>query len=109
MPVYLLHFEPPYRHARHYIGYTADSDVVGRVRCHVNGKRGRRSPLVAAAVRAGCEVSLARVWEDGDRELEKRLKSWKRAARHCPQCREARDAEMRDPVGGVVGGGVSVD
>ena len=32
---YLLHFDPPYKHARHYVGYTEHLDV--RVEQHRNG------------------------------------------------------------------------
>jgi hypothetical protein len=42
---YLLQFQPAYRHARHYIGWTRD-DVDARIAQHLAG---RGSPLVQAA------------------------------------------------------------
>ena len=51
--VYVLHFDPPYRHAAHYVGWTA-GDVEVRVGTHL---RGAGSPLVRAAVAAGSRSS----------------------------------------------------
>lgn len=86
--VYLLHFDPPYRHARHYIGYT--QQLESRLERH---EMGRGSPLVQAALAAGCTVTVARTWgaegvEDvHDRSFERKLKRQKNAARLCPMCR----------------------
>jgi hypothetical protein len=55
--VYVLHFEPAYKHARHYIGWTSDTDVTARLNVHLQG---RGSPLVRAAVQAGVEVQSPR-------------------------------------------------
>ena len=82
MCVYLLHIEPPYRHAAHYTGYAQDGDPARRLEEH---KRGRGSPLVYAAVGAGCEVSVVRTWQGG-RVLERRLKKRKNAPCLCPRC-----------------------
>jgi predicted GIY-YIG superfamily endonuclease len=81
--VYVLHFEPAYKHARHYVGWT-EGDVVRRVAVHL---RGRGSPLVRAAVEAGVDVQLAATYE-GTRYLERRLKSWHNTGRFCAICRE---------------------
>jgi hypothetical protein len=40
LPVYLLHFDTPYRHARHYLEYAADLDV--RLAQHRAGRGARR-------------------------------------------------------------------
>ncbi len=84
--VYLLHFEPGLpvtgnRVARHYLGWAVDVDA--RVAQHLSG---HGSPLVAAAVRAGASVSLARTWIDADRSFERRLKNRHEAPRLCPLC-----------------------
>jgi predicted GIY-YIG superfamily endonuclease len=80
--IYLLHFEPAYKHASHYLGWTEDIDA--RIDRH---QRGQGSPLVAAAVAAGCAINLARTWE-GDRKLERKLKNRKNTPRQlCPICR----------------------
>lgn len=81
--LYLLHFDPRYRHAGHYLGFA--EDINARVRQHVTGSR-KASPLVSAAVGAGCTVTLARTWPEGDRTLERRLKRHHQIARHCPLC-----------------------
>lgn len=82
--LYLLHFEPAYEHAGHYLGYS--DDVERRVGEHL-AANGKASPLVRAAIAAGSTVTLARTWPGGDRTLERRLKSQHHGPRHCPICR----------------------
>lgn len=81
MSVYLLHFEPAYKHARHYCGYA--DDVEPRINAHLHGRGAR---LTQVAHDAGCALILARVWPDGDRTLERRIKNRKAAPRLCPIC-----------------------
>lgn len=86
--VYLLHFEPGLpngpRIVRHYIGWTA-GDVQTRLREHVSGAG---SPLVAAVVNGGGEVTVARTWRGG-RTFERSLKRRHEAPRLCPLCVES--------------------
>lgn len=82
--LYLLHFDPPFKHARHYLGWARSIDR--RVRCHLTGGQ-RSSPLVRAALAAGCVVTVARTWPDADRNTERRLKRQGGLSRHCPTCR----------------------
>jgi predicted GIY-YIG superfamily endonuclease len=83
--VYVLHFDPPYRHAGHYIGWAQDADA--RIAQHLAGAG---SPLVRAAVRAGSRVRVAATFA-GSRYLERRLKRWHNTtARVCPICRVRR-------------------
>ena len=84
--VYVLHFEPAYKHARHYVGWTA-GEVTDRLAVHLQG---RGSPLVRAAVEAGVDVQLAATYE-GTRYLERRLKSWHNTGRFCAICGEHRN------------------
>lgn len=80
--VYLLHFAPAYKQARHYLGY---ADELGpRINAHMCGKGAR---LTQVAHDAGCNLVLARVWPDGDRKLERQLKNRKHAPDLCPICR----------------------
>lgn len=66
--IYCLHFRPAYRHARHYVGWTGAPER--RFREHLAG---RGSPLVRAAVAAGCEVVVA--WtRPGTRSDERKIK-----------------------------------
>ena len=81
MPIYLLHFDTPYRHARHYLGYAADLDV--RLAQH---RAGRGARLVEVITEAGISFTLARTWE-GDRTMERRLKNRHASPRLCPLCR----------------------
>jgi hypothetical protein len=80
--LYLLHFDPPLHHARHYLGYSTDS--AKRIAAHLAG---HGSPLVRAALAHGCTVTLVRTWSDGTRTLERRLKNRKNGPQLCPVCR----------------------
>jgi hypothetical protein len=53
--VYVLHLQPAYRHAQHYIGWTA-GDVDERLAIHLQGAG---SPLIRAAVAAGVTAHIA--------------------------------------------------
>lgn len=89
--VYLLHFDPPYRHARHYLGSCKGKkrkSVERRVAQHVAGAG---SPLVRAAVEAGSQVVIARLWP-GDRTRERQLKTQGGASRLCPICKAQKAA-----------------
>jgi predicted GIY-YIG superfamily endonuclease len=79
--LYLLHFDPPYRHARHYLGYT--EDLVTRFALHL---KGRGSPLVKAAVQNKSRITLVRIWAgDGNAEQEIKRVVGSRG-RLCPVC-----------------------
>lgn len=82
--VYLIHFTPAYKHARHYLGYADDIDL--RLATHQAGAGAR---LCEVVVEAGCQLVLARVWPDQDRTFERQLKNRKNAPRYCPICRAA--------------------
>lgn len=80
--VYLIHFERPYQHARHYIGWT--EDLSARLQAH---RDGCGSALMAAVTRAGIGWVVARTWEGEDRGFERRLHRRKNSrARLCPIC-----------------------
>ena len=85
MTVYLLHFSGPIapgRHtARHYLGFA--DDLGPRVNAHAHGQGAR---LTQVAKERGLTFTVARVWEDGDRALERRLKRRHEAPRLCPIC-----------------------
>ncbi|MGW4961785.1 hypothetical protein ACWEPL_31610 [Nonomuraea sp. NPDC004186] len=79
--VYLLHFDRPYKHARHYIGWTP-GDLTRRLRQHRNGTGARLLQVITAA---GIDFAVARVW-NGGRNLERSLKNRGGASRSCPLC-----------------------
>ncbi len=80
---YLLHFERPYAHAQHYLGF-AEQSVQRRITRH---RKGLGSPLVAAVVATNIPFVVARVWPDNSRSDERRLKNRGSSSRHCPICR----------------------
>ncbi|MGD9101432.1 MAG: endonuclease [Anaerolineae bacterium] len=86
--VYLLHFDRPYAHAKHYLGYAADLDA--RLAQHASGNCVVSLPnggarLLQVVAEAGIGWTLARTWLGG-RELERRLKRQKNSPRLCPIC-----------------------
>jgi len=90
MAVYLLHFSGrlgntsnPHGAAQHYVGFTNGETVEARLEAHRHGNGAR---ITAAAVRAGLDLELARVWEEGDRDLEHWIKRQKHHKRFCPIC-----------------------
>ncbi|MGI9001431.1 MAG: hypothetical protein ACR2GH_07160 [Pseudonocardia sp.] len=78
--VYLLHFDRPYRHARHYCGWT--TDLPARLAAH-RGGRGAR--LVEVVTGAGIGFRVARTWP-GDRARERQIKRQGGLSRCCPLC-----------------------
>jgi predicted GIY-YIG superfamily endonuclease len=79
--VYLVHFTEPYRHARHYTGWTNDLD--SRLAEHQAGRGARRLQVITEA---GIDWTLARTWQ-GSRQRERQLKRQGGASRRCPICR----------------------
>lgn len=82
--VYLVHFTEPYRHARHYTGWTADLE--SRLAEH---QAGRGARLLQVITQAGIGWTLARTWP-GTRARERQLKRQGGASRRCPICRAER-------------------
>lgn len=78
--VYLLHLNPPYRHARHYLGWT--QDLAARLEAHRAGTGAR---LMEVVKQAGGSFSLARTWP-GDRNRERAIKDRHEAPKLCPTC-----------------------
>jgi len=107
--VYLIHLLRPLGNpnnrrgmASHYIGF-AEHDLAARLERH---RVGNGSRLMHAVAAAGIPWVLARTWEEGSRELERKLKSRKQASAFCPICR----GEQEPPAGGrVIGKRVPLD
>ena len=83
--VYLLHFDRPYRHARHYLGWTAD--LPGRLESHARGHGAR---LLEVVSRAGIGWTVARVCWGKTKKFERQIKNRGGLARFCPLCKEER-------------------
>jgi hypothetical protein len=78
--IYLLHFDRPYRHARHYCGWT--TNLSERLACHAIGRGARLLEVVAVE---GIDWQLARTWV-GDRRRERAIKNQGGLSRSCPIC-----------------------
>ena len=78
---YVLCFDPPYKHAGHYIGWTPH--VEDRARSHMSGTGAN---LVAVQVNAGGHFDLTREWPGVTRRFERELKNQGGARRICPRC-----------------------
>ena len=79
--VYLLHFDRPLAHAKHYLGFTPNS-VASRLGKHrANGG----SALTRHLNSLGIGYQVSRVWVGG-RKLERKLKNRKNAPKLCPMC-----------------------
>ena len=92
--VYLIHFDRPYKHARHYTGWALDLDA--RLHEHRSGRGARLLQVIASA---GIGWTLARTWE-GTRQRERQLKRQGGASRRCPICRARAAAGDTSPVAG---------
>ena len=78
--IYMLCFTQPYKHARHYVGWTAD--LLDRLDQHASGHGAR---LIAVITHAGIGFSLVRICE-GTRRTERAIKNAGGAVRYCPAC-----------------------
>jgi predicted GIY-YIG superfamily endonuclease len=78
--VYLIHLDTPYRHARHYTGWTTDLDA--RLEAHRDGRGARLMEVIKAA---GISWRLARTWPGG-RDRERAIKDRHEAPKLCPEC-----------------------
>lgn len=86
--IYLLHFDRPYFHATHYLGWAKPGNLERRLEAHRNGNGAN---LMAVIRQAGIGFELARTWH-GDRYRERRLKTMGGKSRMCPTCMRARRA-----------------
>ena len=78
--VYLLHFDRPYRHARHYLGFTTNLEQ--RLQAHATGNGAH---LVEVVSHAGIGFRLVRTWSRLTRRDERRMKGTG-SVRLCPVC-----------------------
>lgn len=81
MTVYLLHFNQPFKHARHYVGFTDNLDR--RLNEHKQGKSAR---LMEVIKQAGIGFECVRTWNE-DRKFERHIKtSYHDVPMLCPLC-----------------------
>lgn len=79
--IYLLHFDQPYKHAKHYLGWTTDLEA--RLTAHRAGNGAR---LMAVLKDAGIGWTLARTWTPSSRGRERQIKHQGGLSRSCPAC-----------------------
>lgn len=89
--LYLIHFTIPYKHARHYLGFT--KDLPARLMQH---RIGQGANLMRVIEEAGIPWKVSRLWV-GDRYLERSLKNTRNVPKLCPVCRQAEQYALREP------------
>lgn len=72
MSLYILKFEPQFRHAKYYLGWCRDGTFKKRLGMHLTG---RGAKIVKRAIEAGIDIIPVLVVA-GTRADEKRYKSW---------------------------------
>lgn len=90
--LYLLHFDQPHQHARHYLG--SSSELLARVRAHAQGRGARLTQVLyegdeewtLAAVYVPRHAQHAWDWDESIKRLERAAKRQKHATRYCPIC-----------------------
>lgn len=92
LTIYLLHFDPPFKGAGHYLGITPTRRLGVRFTEH---QAGRGSHLTRAALAAGCKLIVAALWHGKTYDDEA---AWKRRSHlrdRCPVCA----GSLPDPAG----------
>jgi len=83
--VYIIHFDEPFHHARHYVGWTESADVDSRMERHGKGNGSR---LMRAVSGEGIQWRIVRVFYNADRHFERWIKEQKQTSTFCPVCSE---------------------
>lgn len=89
--VYLLHFDGPYKHAKHYVGYSKDIDA--RIEMHRQGQAARLTQVIKEH---GIGFVVAKTWGRATRRFERQLKNRGGASRYCPICQAKLREERHD-------------
>jgi len=84
--VYILHFDKPFGHARHYVGYCKDNRFEERLQEHASG---RGSLFLKKVIEAGITWELVATFPNATENFERRIKEvWKNTSRLCSICNE---------------------
>ncbi len=81
--IYIIHFDSPYYHARHYVGFCREGGLEQRLERH---RAGAGSRLMLAVELSGIGWTVA-LTHPGDRRFERQLKRAHNTPRFCPICR----------------------
>lgn len=82
--VYILHFNVPLKHAKHYVGFSNDVDT--RIQEHREGRS--RARIMEVLAERKIDFVLARVFEGEGKAFERQLKKRKNTPKYCPICKE---------------------
>lgn len=93
--IYLVHLDPPYRHARHYLGW-AEGGQEGLEHRLAEHEAGRGARLLAVAKAAGSSWRLVRTWPGETRARERQIKNTRHVPHYCPDCQPERTAARRE-------------
>lgn len=86
--IYLICFDRPFRHARHYLGFVeSPGKLEARIERHRSGDGAK---LLRAVNQAGIQWRVVRTWEDGSRDKERQMKNRGHTPDYCPVCRKNR-------------------
>lgn len=77
MSLYILEFQPKFRHAQYYFGYCRDGNFNQRFAQHISGQGAK---IVRRAIEAGCTVHPVLICA-GNKADETRLKKWENNGR----------------------------
>lgn len=86
--VYLLHFDKPYKHAKHYLGFSVKHPEKDRIPLHSKGQS--RVKLMTVLFNQGIGFQVAKIWKNKERGDERKMKSGGHA-RRCPICKQNKE------------------
>ena len=89
--IYIIHFDEPYFHARHYVGFCAQGGLEARLARHRQGHGSR----LMRAIELACIGWTVVLTATGDRRFERSIKRAKNTARFCPICLHERQRSSR--------------
>lgn len=91
---YLLHLDPPYKHARHYLGFAEGgaAELERRLAQHGTAEGAR---LLAVQKAAGGTWRVTRTWPQTTRTFERHLKDTRSVPHYCPDCKPQVNADWR--------------
>jgi hypothetical protein len=95
--VYILHLDPPYKHAAHYSGFSPENSegIQARIADHAAGGPAA-ARLMQVQHEAGGTFRIGRVWRGVTREREVRVKE-SSAAKYCLVCRGQPEVDLDLP------------